>query len=301
MSKEFVTEALLADILSVSRSTIEKWKISRKITPSKNGQYCLEDLQYFPSIKSMINSRWKEQQNVTPKRKYQSIELFAGAGGLAIGLEKAGFDTIALNEIDKDSCKTLRHNRPHWNVIEGDISKINFFDYSQYDIDLLSGGFPCQAFSYAGNKLGFEDTRGTLFFEFARAIKELQPKVFIGENVRGLLNHEKGKTLNAIKSVISELGYVLIEPRVLKAIFYRVPQKRERLFLIGIRKDLFPYTNFIWPDPFCRVMTLKDALKKGELYNSYCPPSSGQNYPPKKQKVMEIRLSALHFVTNKTT
>ncbi|AUC60245.1 DNA (cytosine-5)-methyltransferase 1 Dcm5 [Cyanobacterium sp. HL-69] len=288
MSKEFVTEALLADILSVSRSTIEKWKISGKITPSKNGEYCLEDLQYFPSIKSMINSQWEKQQNIIPKRKYQSIELFAGAGGLGIGLEKAGFDTIALNEIYKDSCNTLRHNRPHWNVIEGDISKVNFLNYSQYNIDLLSGGFPCQAFSYAGNKLGFEDTRGTLFFEFARAIKELQPKIFVGENVRGLLNHEQGKTLNAIKSVISELGYVLIEPRVLKAIFYRVPQKRERLFLIGIRQDLFNYTNFIWPEPFSRIMTLKDALKKGELYNSDCPPSAGQNYPVKKQKVMDL-------------
>ena len=229
MSKEFVTEALLADILSVSRSTIEKWKISGKITPSKNGEYCLEDLQYFPSIKSMINSQWEKQQNIIPKRKYQSIELFAGAGGLGIGLEKAGFDTIALNEIYKDSCNTLRHNRPHWNVIEGDISKVNFLNYSQYNIDLLSGGFPCQAFSYAGNKLGFEDTRGTLFFEFARAIKELQPKIFVGENVRGLLNHEQGKTLNAIKSVISELGYVLIEPRVLKSYFLSCTSKARKI------------------------------------------------------------------------
>ncbi|MBE9222205.1 DNA (cytosine-5-)-methyltransferase [Cyanobacterium stanieri LEGE 03274] len=288
MSKQIITDALLADILSVSRSTVEKWKIKGKIKPSKNGQYCLENLQHFEPIKSMINSQWEKQQNINPLRKYQSIELFAGAGGLAIGLEKAGFGAIALNEIDKDSCKTLRLNRPNWNVIEKDISKVNFANYSSYDIDLLSGGFPCQAFSYAGNKLGFEDVRGTLFFEFARAIKELKPKVFLGENVKGLLNHDQGKTLATIKTVIAELGYVLIEPKVLKAIFYRVPQKRERLFLIGIRKDLFKYTNFIWPDPFFRIMTLKDALKKGDLYDQDCPPSLGQNYPNKKQKIMEM-------------
>lgn len=288
MVKQIITEALLADILSVSRATIEKWKIIGKIKPSKNGEYYLEDLQHFDPIKWIINSKWEEQQEITPIRKYISIELFAGAGGLAIGLEKAGFHNIALNELDKDSCKTLRFNRPHWNVIEKDISKVDFSDYSQDSVDLLSGGFPCQAFSYAGNKLGFEDVRGTLFFEFARAIKELKPKVFLGENVRGLLNHDQGKTLETIKSIVGELGYILIEPKVLKAIFYRVPQKRERLFLIGIRKDLFKYTNFRWPDPFSKIMTLRDALKKGDLYDQDCPPSSGQNYPPKKQKVMEM-------------
>lgn len=288
MSKQIITEALLADILSVSRATVKKWKIKGKIKPSKNDQYYLEDLQHFDPIKSIINSQWEEQQKVNSLRKYKSIELFAGGGGLAIGLEKAGLNAIALNELDKDSCQTLRFNRPHWNVIEKDISKVNFADYSKYNIDLLSGGFPCQAFSYAGNKLGFEDIRGTLFFEFARAINELKPKIFLGENVKGLLNHDQGKTLETIKNIITELGYILVEPKVLKAIFYRVPQKRERLFLIGIRKDLFHYTNFIWPDPFPKIMTLKDALKKGDLYDQDCPSSLGQNYPTKKQKVMEM-------------
>ena len=109
--------------------------------------------------------------------RFTSIELFAGAGGLALGLEKAGFNAVLLNEIDKQACATLRNNRPDWNVIEGGIENINFSAYCG-KVDFVSGGFPCQAFSYAGNKAGFNDARGTLFFEFARAIKEIQPKVF---------------------------------------------------------------------------------------------------------------------------
>lgn len=201
-------------------------------------------------------------------------------------MEKVGFNSVVLNEIDKDACRTLRHNRPSWKIIEGDISNVDFSEYK--NIDLLSGGFPCQAFSYAGNKLGFEDIRGTLFFEFARAIKELKPKIVLAENVRGLLTHDKGKTIETIKSVIAELGYVLIQPKVLKAIFYRVPQKRERLFLVAIRRDLSKYNNFTWPDPFFKIMTLQDALKKGDLYKTDCPPSQGQSYPKRKREILAL-------------
>ncbi len=165
----------------------------------------------------------------------------------------------------------------------------NIVDFSNYkEIDFVSGGFPCQAFSYAGHKLGFEDTRGTLFFEFARAITEIKPQVFLGENVRGLLNHDQGKTIKVIKSVVKELGYTLIEPRVLKAIFYRVPQKRERLFLVGIRNDLIQYANFTWPEPYFRIMTVADALKKGELYATDCPHSQGKSYPTRKREIFSM-------------
>ena len=286
MSKETISESLVADIMSVSKRTVGSWKKNGKIKPLKNGCYSLSDLDVFPQVKAMLESNWEEEQEIKPIRNYNSIELFAGAGGLAIGLEKAGFNAIALNEIDKNACATLRKNRPNWNVIEGDISNVDFTVYK--NIDFLSGGFPCQAFSYAGNKLGFEDTRGSLFFDFARAIKEIKPKVFLGENVRGLLTHDKGKTLEAIKSVIHELGYTLIEPRVLKAIFYRVPQKRERLFLVCIRNDLAKYNNFEWPEPFNKILTVKDALKKGVLYPSNCPESQGQIYPERKKKILSM-------------
>ncbi len=284
-----VTEELLADILSVSKATVAKWKINGKLkhlTSNRVGlnYYNFNDLVHFPQIRKMFESKWEQELHVIPLRKYKSIELFAGAGGLAIGLEKAKFNAVALNEIDANACETLRRNRPDWNVLEGDIKNVDFKQFN--NIDFLSGGFPCQAFSYAGNKLGFEDTRGTLFFEFARAIKEIRPKVFMGENVRGLLSHEKGKTLEAIKSVIKELGYTLIEPKVLKAIFHQVPQKRERLFLIGIRNDLVKFSEFKWPDPYHKVLTLRDALKVGELYDSDVPDSNGQVYPERKREIL---------------
>jgi len=286
MSNMTISETLLADITSVSKRTIGSWKKNGKVKPLENGCYCLSDLAIFPQVKAMLESTWKEEQKIKPMRPYKSIELFAGAGGLAIGLEKAGFHGVAFNEIDKNACETLRVNRPNWNVIEGDISKVDFSQYK--DIDFMSGGFPCQAFSYAGNRLGFEDTRGSLFFEFARAIKEVKPKVFLGENVRGLLTHDGGKTLATIKAVIKELGYTLIEPRVLKAIFYRVPQKIERLFLVCIRNDLVKYNNFEWPQAFNKVLTVKDALKKGELYPTDCPKSHGQVYPERKKKILSM-------------
>lgn len=284
-----ISEKLLADILSVSNATIGKWKRDKKIFPiaSEGGNsYIFKDLAHLPQIKAMIDTDWDEELDETPLRDYKSIELFAGAGGLAIGLERAGFKAIALNEIDTKACATLRLNRPDWNVIEGDIKDVDFNGFK--DVDFLSGGFPCQAFSYAGNKLGFEDARGTLFFEFARAIKEIQPKVFLGENVRGLLTHDNGRTLDSIKSIIKELGYTLVEPKVMKAIFHKVPQKRERLFLVGIRNDLVEHLNFKWPEPYHRVMTVKDALKAGPLYDTDVPESVGQVYPERKKEVLEM-------------
>jgi len=218
---------------------------------------------------------------------FNSIELFAGAGGLALGLEKAGFNAILLNELDKHACATLRHNRPNWNVIEGSIQQINFTPYCN-QVDFVSGGFPCQAFSYAGNKRGFDDVRGTLFFEFARAIQEIQPQVFLAENVRGLLNHDNGRTLATIETVIADLNYTLVGSEVLKAMFYRVPQKRERLFLVGVRNDLAYKADFKFPKPHNRVMTLRDSLKTGELYDCDVPKSEGQIYPAKKKAVLDL-------------
>lgn len=220
-----------------------------------------------------------------PIRNLSSIELFAGAGGLALGLEQAGLDTILLSEINKNACATLRTNRPHWQVIEGDVAAIDFTPY-QGRVDVLTGGFPCQAFSYAGKRLGFEDARGTLFFEFARAVKETQPLLCVGENVRGLLQHEQGKTLAGMVSILDELGYDVMPPQVLKAIHFRVPQKRERLFIVGLKRGMG--LKFNWPTPEPTVYVLKDALKKGPLFDTDVPPSLGQLYPDSKRAIMEL-------------
>jgi DNA (cytosine-5)-methyltransferase 1 len=159
------------------------------------------------------------------------LELFAGCGGLALGLEKAGFTTIGLNEIDNDACSTLRLNRPNWNVIQEDVSLWVEKDIEQelninkYDLELLSGGFPCQTFSYAGNRRGFDDIRGTMFSYFAIALQKLMPKMFLAENVRGLTSQDQGRTLITILETFKEVGYS-VQYRILNAWEYGVPQKR---------------------------------------------------------------------------
>ncbi len=280
-----------SDLLGVSRATVEAWVRSGKypMHRDKNGKpiFNFADIKNVPEVKAMIESKWHEEKETRPIQQFTSAELFAGGGGLALGMEKAGFHHVLLNEFDHSACQTLKRNRPDWNVIEGDIHDIDFKSYRN-KIDFLSGGFPCQAFSYAGKRLGFEETRGTLFFELARAVKEIQPKVFLGENVRGLFEHDNGRTLQTIKDVIKELGYTLMEPRVLRAIQYDVPQKRERLILIAIRNDIAPFVKYKWPDVCNEVRTLRDAFYKGALYPCDVPKSAGQIYPEAKRKVMEL-------------
>jgi DNA (cytosine-5)-methyltransferase 1 len=151
-------------------------------------------------------------------------------------------------------------------------------NYKGIKADIVTGGFPCQAFSTAGNKLGFEDIRGTLFFELARAIKEIKPKIAVGENVKGLLKHDNGRTLKVMVSVLNELGYRVVT-KVLRAQYLDVPQKRERLIILCIRNDL--KLPFILPKEMDYTISLKEALKK-------TPKSVGQVYPEKKRKVMEL-------------
>ncbi|MDC5837747.1 DNA (cytosine-5-)-methyltransferase [Vibrio europaeus] len=288
--EEFYTLEVLADILSESKRTLESWVKKGKLVP----EYCpntnkalfhKSQVESRPEIKGLSESLWDQELRIKPKRKYNLVELFAGGGGLALGMEQAGLNSVFLNELDKSACRTLKHNRPNWNVVEGDISTVDFSQIKE-KVDIVTGGFPCQAFSYAGKKLGFEDTRGTLFFEFARAVKELNPSVFMAENVKGLLNHDEGRTLQTIKGIIGDLGYELVEPEVLKALFYKVPQKRERLILVGVRKDVAEKVTFHWPSPYKRVMTLRDAFYSGELYNTDVPESVGQQYPERKKEIM---------------
>lgn len=291
MTPTIITDTNFADIMGVSKRTLQNWKDKGKYKAHKNGYgqvfFYVKDLVCIPEIREMIETNWFDEMKISPDREYTSVELFAGAGGLALGMSKAGFKHILLNEYDHDACNTLRKNRPDWNVVEADIHTLNFAEYRD-KVDLLTGGFPCQAFSYAGNKGGFADTRGTLFFELARAVKEINPKVFMCENVRGFLTHDKGKTLKVVKNVIAELGYTLVEPRVLQAIKYQVPQKRERLIMIAIRNDIAEKVTFHWPSPFFRIMTLRDAFFKGDLYDTDVPESEGQKYPEKKKRVMEL-------------
>lgn len=213
------------------------------------------------------------------KGQVTAIELFAGAGGLALGLEQAGINTLEYVEFDKACCETLRNNRPNWNVVCDDIHNVDFTEYKD-KVDIVTGGFPCQAFSYAGKKLGFDDVRGTLFYEFARCIKEVNPKIFMAENVRGLISHDNGRTLSTIINVFEDLGYTIgNRKQVLNASYYGVGQKRERIVIVGIRNDV--KTTFSYPEPEERQTTLREALKD-------CPASVGVSYSEKKKNVFKL-------------
>ena len=217
---------------------------------------------------------------------YTSIELFAGAGGLALGVEKAGFNTLGLIEFDKDAADTLKKNRPNWNVINDDIANIscldleNYFSIKKGELDLLSGGAPCQAFSYAGKRLGLEDARGTLFYHYALFLEKLQPKMFLFENVRGLLTHDHGKTYSTMLDIFTKAGYT-IDKQVLNAWNYGVPQKRERLITNGIRNDLVEKTEYRFPKAHSYKPVLRDVLLD-------CPDGPGVPYGEKKRKIFEL-------------
>lgn len=198
------------------------------------------------------------------KNVKKSIELFAGAGGLALGLEQAGFEHIALIEIDKNASATLKQNRKNWNVICEDVEKVasrnieKEFNIKKGELDLLSGGAPCQSFSYAGKRLGLNDIRGTMFYHYATFLHKLQPKMFLFENVKGLLTHDKGKTYETILNIFKDEGYE-VQYKVLNAWDYGVPQKRERLITIGVRKDLINKIEYKFPCKHKKKLLMKDV------------------------------------------
>lgn len=258
----------LADILGVD--------IMDSIEPKFNDSDNVNTQKRVSFLDSLTNT-----DGVTPNKDYTVLELFAGAGGLALGLDQAGFKNIGLVEIDKYASATLRKNRPDWNVIENDITKIN--DIYKYigkgtNVDVVSGGFPCQTFSYAGKRLGLEDTRGTLFYDYAKILNQVKPKMFIAENVRGLVTHDHGRTLKTIIDVFEDLGYSTTY-NVLNAWDYGVAQKRQRMILIGIRNDLD--ITYEFPRPYTYKPVLRDALKN-------VPDSDGQKFSQKKAEVMKL-------------
>ena len=206
-----------------------------------------------------------------------TLELFAGAGGTALGLENAGFKPLMLNEIDHDACETLRLNRPKWKVVEGDVHDLDFTPYFG-KVSLLQGGVPCQAFSYAGKSKGFGDTRGTLFFEFARAVSECKPDTIMMENVRGLLTHDNGNTIRTMLHTLMDNGYK-ISMKILRAQFLDVAQKRERLVILGVREDLD--LPILFPKQDGALLTLWDAIGN-------CPVSDGASYPKRKKEILDL-------------
>jgi DNA (cytosine-5)-methyltransferase 1 len=198
--------------------------------------------------------------------KFKFIDLFAGIGGFRIAMQSLGGKCVFSSEIDKYAKQTYDLN--FGEVPFGDITKIDENDIPEHDI--LCAGFPCQSFSIAGKRKGFEDeTRGTLFFDIARIIKAKKPKAFFLENVKGLTNHNKGQTLKTILKVLREdLGYYVPQPKVINAKDFGVPQNRERIFIIGFRKDL-GINEFEYPKPLKKNTTFENVKEKEEVSVKY--------------------------------
>lgn len=192
------------------------------------------------------------------KEKFKFIDLFAGIGGFRIAFEGLGGSCVFSSEIDEKARATYIQNFGDFPA--GDITKIDPKEVPDHDI--LTAGFPCQAFSIAGKRKGFEDTRGTLFFYVAKIIKEKQPTAFFLENVKGLVNHDGGKTLKVILEVLrNDLGYHVPDPKVLNAKDFGVPQNRQRIFIVGFKK-LSDMENFSFPEPTKEKATFADVKEK---------------------------------------
>ena len=181
--------------------------------------------------------------------KFTFIDLFAGIGGFRIAFQNLGGKCIYSSEFDAKAQETYLAN--YGEMPFGDITKESTKSYIPQNFDILCGGFPCQAFSLAGRRLGFKDeTRGTLFFEIEAILRKHQPKAFFLENVKGLAIHDKGRTLKTILTHLDNAGYDVVPPQVLNAMDYGVPQHRERIYIIGFRKDLHvDIARFQYPEP----------------------------------------------------
>lgn len=188
-------------------------------------------------------------------REFTAASLFCGAGGLDIGFERAGFKTVWANDFESDACKT-HENWSNAEVVCGDIAKVNLSDIPKTDIIL--GGFPCQGFSLSGPRK-IDDSRNILYKHYVKIVKEKQPLMFVGENVKGLLTMGNGDIIDAIVNEFSECGYD-VHYQLLNAKDYEVPQDRERVIICGFRKDL-GIKHFSFPVPRGYRVTLREALK----------------------------------------
>lgn len=199
--------------------------------------------------------------------KFTFIDLFAGIGGFRIAMQNLGGKCVFSSEWDTQAQKTYLLN--YGEVPFGDITKESTKSFIPDDFDILCAGFPCQAFSLAGKRLGFEETRGTLFFDVAEILRRKRPKAFFLENVKGLLIHDKGKTIKTILKVLrDDLDYYVPEPQIVNAMNFGVPQHRERVYIVGFRKDQ-NVTEFTYPEPTDTTKTFADIEEENTVSAKY--------------------------------
>ena len=205
------------------------------------------------------------------------VEVCAGAGGMSTGFVSEQFFPVLLNDNNKVCCKTLENNHQGTKIVCDSFTKMNFDEYK--NIDVLIGGVPCQSFSQAGKRKGFDDSRGNLLLEFISLVDLLNPKVFMIENVKGLKTHDKGKTLTTILDSIKNLHKYKVQYKVLNSNEYDVPQKRERLFIVGVKNTI--QKEYKFPEPQSYKPVLRDVLLD-------VPESEGYSYPERKFQIMDM-------------
>jgi len=220
----------------------------------------------------------KAQEKAQESAQPTFIEVCAGCGGLSSGFMKAGFKPLLINELQKTFCETLRKNHPGVLVKEGTMVDLDLKPYKGR-VDILQGGVPCQAFSQAGERKGLEDPRGKLIVQFNKLINDCEPKMFLVENVKGLTTHEKGDTLKNILTLFENNGKYKIYHKVLNAKDYDVPQKRERILIVGVHSSITK--EFTYPEKSKNIVLLKDVLTD-------VPESPGVSYPESKANVMKL-------------
>lgn len=209
---------------------------------------------------------------------YTFIEVCAGCGGLSSGFIKAGFKPLLINEIQKTFCKTLRKNHAGARIEEGSMTDLDLKPFKG-KVDILQGGVPCQAFSQAGERKGVEDPRGQLILQFNNLINDCEPRMFLVENVKGLTTHNGGETLKSVLTLFENGGKYKVYHKILNAKDYNVPQKRERIIIIGVHSSIDK--TFTYPEKSSTSVVLKDVLID-------VPPSPGAVYPKHKEEVLKL-------------
>ena len=267
-----VKDAVITHYLHNNKNGVSQFYISDAIEYTKEilKNYVSEDYTNYLS-KSNFQLELFNNENVPfqpiENPKFKFIDLFAGIGGFRLALQNLGGKCVFTSEWDKQAQKTYRAN--FGETPFGDITKEETKQYIPDGFDVLCAGFPCQAFSIAGKRGGFEDTRGTLFFDVAEIIKRKQPKAFFLENVKGLRSHDKGKTLETILNVLrNDLGYYVPDPQIVNAKDFGVPQNRERIYIVGFHISL-NIDKFNYPKPTNQNVTFADVKEENVVETKY--------------------------------
>jgi DNA (cytosine-5)-methyltransferase 1 len=219
--------------------------------------------------------------------KYNFIEVCSGCGGLSLGFINKGFTPLILNDIDKHCIITLKKNHPNHKIIQKSFTEIDFTEFYGR-VDVLMGGVPCQSFSQSGKRKGLDDDRGNLILEFINLVGQIKPKVFMIENVKGLLTHNKGKTFKTVLENINKIEQFNVYHKVLNANDYGVAQKRERLFIVGINKNI--KKTFVFPERQIYKPILKDVIYNISIENldNNLNWDEGYKYSLKKYEIMKL-------------